>query len=138
MADSTRRGFILLFTLVCTFVVLRIALYLSPNSNVDIGPYNIHHLFTGVLLLTLSALPLLLHIGNNRVQDGLLVIFAVGLAMVLDEWVYLITTDGSDSAYLTTISFWGGVSAIGLACLYTISLIWYKQRCTRETVREVD
>lgn len=35
--------------------------------------------------------------------------------MVLDEVVYLITTDGSNAAYLTPISLWGAVVLVGIA-----------------------
>ncbi len=48
----------------------------------------------------------------------LAIIAGVGMGLVLDEWVYLIATDGSDSAYLTPVSFWGGLIMVLLAICY--------------------
>jgi hypothetical protein len=46
----------------------------------------------------------------------------MGLAMALDEWVYLIATDGSNASYLLPVSFWGGVVVVGLALAYAVAL----------------
>ena len=129
MNPSLRRAMIFLFGLLVTFIVLRVSLHLSPDSNLDIGPYNIHHLFSGLLLMTLSVIPLILHAGNRLIQDMLVLAFAVGLSMALDEWVYLIATDGSDAAYLLPVSFWGGVVVIGCASLYTLAIAFYQHKC---------
>jgi hypothetical protein len=44
--------------------------------------------------------------------------------MMLDEWVYLIVTDGSNSSYLLPVSFWGGLAMV-LACVaYIWLLVW--------------
>ena len=93
------------------------------SSNFDVGVYNIHHLFTGLLLITVGGLPLALFEGNSRALDIASVTFGVGLSMALDEWVYLIATDGSDMSYLLPVSFWGGVVMIGLALGYALTLI---------------
>lgn len=129
MPTIKRRAALLVLALVGTFIALRVSLYLSPNSNFDIGPYNIHHLFSGLLLMTIAAVPLLLHVGKPLVQDLMVLVFGTGLSMALDEWVYLIATDGSDAAYLLPVSFWGGVIVIGLASLYTFVILLCKQRC---------
>lgn len=131
MTSITRRALLLLLALVGTFVLLRVSLQLSPNSNFDVGPYNIHHLFTGLVLLTFSVIPLLLHMGKPLVQDGLMLVFGAGLSMALDEWVYLIATDGSDAAYLLPVSFWGGVIVIGAASVYTLAMLLLKHRCAQ-------
>jgi len=109
-----------IISLIGTFVVLRVSLYLSPNSNFDVGPYNIHHLFTGLVIMTFSIIPILLSHSAHRLHDLLVIVFAAGLGMALDEWVYLIATDGTDASYLLPISFWGGVIAIGIASIYTL------------------
>ncbi len=87
-------------------VVLHISLHFSPNSNFTVGPYNRHHLFTGLLFVMLGGVPL--SIGHLGERLGLLAtsIFSLGLGMALDEWVYLIVTNGSDGTYLFPISFW--------------------------------
>jgi hypothetical protein len=56
------------------------------------------------------------------------VVFGVGLSMALDEWVYLITTDGSNASYLLPISFWGGAVMIGLASGYLAALYLSSKR----------
>ena len=104
--------------MVVTFIIMRVYLHTFPGTNLDIAGYNIHHLFTGVLIILLSGLPLILFQINNRLFDLLCIGFGLGLSLILDEWVYLITTDGSDSSYLLPISLWGGVVMIVIATIY--------------------
>ena len=122
MKVDRSRMFFLMASMIGVFVVLRISLHLSPNSNFNVGAYNIHHLFTGLILVMLGGIPLAMcHLGRKL---GLLAtsIFGLGLGMALDEWVYLITTDGSDESYLLPISFWGGVAAVAVAIAYAVLL----------------
>jgi hypothetical protein len=93
-----------------TFVVVRTWLWFTPNADFDVGGYNVHHLFTGVLVLTASMLPLALGAGTGRAAPPLVAGSGVGLSLVLDEWVYLIVTDGSNASYLLPASFWGAVA----------------------------
>ena len=127
-----RRTAILLLSLVVTFVVIRISLHASPNTDFNVASYNIHHLFTGLLLIALCGIPVTLFKGKSRVIDGLVIGFGVGLSLALDEFVYLITTDGSNASYLLPISFWGGVIMIGLACLYVATLYLLSCRKKRD------
>lgn len=124
MHPVTKRSLLLITALVGTFIFLRVSLYLAPNSNFDVAGYNIHHLYTGIIILTLAVIPLLLFNSTTRLFDILVFIFGVGLSLVLDEWVYLIATDGSDASYLTPVSFWGGVLAVTSAVVYTLLLAW--------------
>lgn len=117
-----RNALLLIGAVLVTFAALRISLHLSPDSDFNIGGYNVHHLFTGLLLITVGGVPLALFRGSTRRLDLCLIVFSVGLAMALDEWVYLITTDGSNASYLLPISFWGGVAVVGLACAYAAGL----------------
>ena len=80
--------------------------------------YNIHHLFTGVLLMTAGGLPLALRGGRSRSLDAACVVFGGGLALSLDEVVYLIATDGSNASYLLPVSFWGAVIVVGLSLIH--------------------
>ncbi len=131
MQQTTKRTLLLISSIVLTFIFLRVSLYLSPNSNFDVGQYNIHHLFTGIIVLTIAIVPLLLSECKTKLADALVIMFGVGLSMVLDEWVYLIATDGSDPAYLSPVSLWGGIIVIGLTTLY-ISGIWlFTRRCQK-------
>lgn len=112
------RAKILLVSLIFTFVVIRVWLYFYPNVDFNLLGYNIHHLYTGIVLATIGGIPLILFSNSSRILNLSTTMFGIGLSLVLDEWVYLITTDGSNMSYLLPISFWGGLIFIGLTCLY--------------------
>lgn len=117
-----RNALLLVASVLVTFVALRVSLHLSPNSDFNVGTYNVHHLFTGLLLITVGGVPLAIFRGSTRRLDLALIVFGVGLGMALDEWVYLIATDGSNASYLLPVSLWGGVAVVGLACAYAAGL----------------
>jgi len=134
MIVHRRRIFLIAASLALTFVVLRTCLYLSPGSNLDVGPYNIHHLFTGLLLIVAAGIPLVVVAGHTQLHDVCAPVFGTGLGLALDEWVYLIATDGSDASYLLPVSFWGGAVMVGLAALYTLAWLWpARQRLPEKT-----
>ena len=122
MEFDKRRALLFLAFLVAPFLVFRAVLFLSPHTNLTVGAYNIHHLFIGLFLIVLGGVPMAVVRGAARVLDVATAIFATGLSLALDEWVYLITTDGSDASYLLPISFWGAVTMIATACLYVLAL----------------
>jgi len=128
---NSQRALLLGVALLVSFLVLRAYLHNSPGTNFNVGAYNIHHLFTGLLLITVGAFPLMLFHGNNRALDLSAIVFGAGLGMALDEWVYLITTDGSDESYLLPISLWGGAVMVALALAYLIVLVLVGRRCAR-------
>lgn len=123
MSDRRRAGLILA-SLLLTFVVIRLALWRAPESDFDIAGYNIHHLFSGVLLATAGAIPLILRPGRSVGLDLACIAFGAGLSLVLDEVVYLIATDGSNASYLLPVSFWGGVVVVGLGALWIVLVGW--------------
>ncbi len=123
-----RNAFLLVATMSATVVVLRLWLHASPNSDFDIRGYNVHHLFTGLLLIAAGGVPLAVFRGSTRTLDVALVTFGAGLGMALDEWVYLIATDGSNAAYLLPVSLWGAVIVVGLACVYAGLLVALRSR----------
>lgn len=122
LADK-RRAKLLVLSLSTTFILLRAYLHLSPNTDLNIGGYNIHHLFSGLLLVTFCGIPLIIFHDNSRLLDIAAIGFGVGLSMALDEWVYLIVTDGSNASYLLPVSFWGGLIMVVLACGYVFVLV---------------
>lgn len=119
------RALLILGSLILTFILLRVWLHTFPNSDLNIGPYNIHHLYTGLLLITICGIPLSLFHVNNRILNIAALGFGAGLSMALDEWIYLIATDGSNSSYLLPVSLWGGIILILIAALYILLLIHY-------------
>jgi hypothetical protein len=120
MVTDRRRARLVLASLLLTFVVVRLALWRSPDSDFDLAGYNVHHLFTGVLMMTAGGLPLVLRAGRSRGLDIACVVFGAGLALALDEVVYLIATDGSNASYLLPVSFWG---AAALHAAVTVAVI---------------
>ncbi len=127
-AIHKRRILLVLGALVVPFVLLRLWLFITPNADFNVAGYNIHHLFTGLLLITVGGLPLTLFRGESRWLDAAAVVFGVGLSLALDEWVYLIATDGSNASYLLPVSFWGGLVMIALACAYVGMLLVIPRR----------
>jgi hypothetical protein len=118
-----RNGIILLCSMIITFALLRSVLHVAPNTDLNVGRYNIHHLFTGLLLIVAGGIPLAIFQNQSRWLDLARLIFGAGLGMALDEWVFLIATDGSNASYLLPVSFWGGFVVVGLACVYTVMLL---------------
>lgn len=108
----------------------RLYLHANPYSNFDVGGYNVHHLFTGTLLLVAAGVPLVLRSGRTRLLDACALVFGAGLALCLDEWVYLIATDGSDESYLLPVSLWGGVVVVALGVCYIVA-VWLFPRGNR-------
>lgn len=127
MLNANKRALLILFSMLFTYSILRVYLYFSPNTNFDIGPYNIHHLYTGILLMVIFALPLILFSNRGHAETINSIGFGSGLGLTLDEWVYLIATDGSDKSYLTPVSFWGSVIIISLTSIYIV-ILWLVKR----------
>ena len=117
-----RNAILLILSIGLTVIVLRIALHNSPDSDFDVAGYNIHHLYTGLVLIAAGGIPLAIFRETSRSMDAAVAVFGVGLGMALDEWVYLIATDGSNASYLLPISLYGAVIVVGLACLYAFAL----------------
>ncbi|HUG13878.1 MAG TPA: hypothetical protein VMM78_02575 [Thermomicrobiales bacterium] len=122
MPQSSRRLVILLGALLGTFVVVRGGMLLRPDADVFVGGFNIHHLYTGVIVLTICVIPLVVGAPKPRTADLLVGGLGIGLSLALDEVVYLIATDGSNQSYLTTVSWIGGATLILLASGYAIAI----------------
>jgi len=118
-----RNGVLLLLSMSVTFLVLRVSLHVSPDTDFNVGRYNIHHLFTGLVLIAAGGIPLAIFRGSTRRLDAALIVFGAGLAMALDEWVYLIATDGTNASYVLPVSLLGAVVVVSLACMYAVLLI---------------
>lgn len=123
MSDR-HRARLVLGSLLATFVVVRLAMLMRPDADFNVAGYNIHHVFTGVLLATLGGVPLALRAGRSRWLDAGCLAFGSGLALALDEVVYLVATDGSNASYLLPVSFWGGVVVVGLGAAWVVVSGW--------------
>jgi hypothetical protein len=136
-SPERRNGIVLIATMVTTFVALRVSLSFSPDSDFNVGRYNIHHLYTGLLIATAGGIPVALFGLESRIRLWAVGVFGIGLAMALDECVYLIATDGTNASYLLPVSFWGGVLVVGLAVVYTILLAVFGARHSRSAQARV-
>lgn len=122
MPQSSRRLVILLVALLGTFLVVRAGMLLRPEADVFVAGFNIHHLYTGVIVLTICVIPLVVGAPKSRTDDLLVGGMGIGLSLALDEVVYLIATDGSNQSYLTPVSWIGGATLILLASGYAIAI----------------
>ena len=86
-----------------------------------------HHLFTGFVIASACAIPLALIRTRQRTTEALVAGLGVGLSLGLDEVVYLIATDGSNAAYLTRVSWIGGIMFVALGALYAAMLVGRKR-----------
>lgn len=111
---------ILFLSILLTFIVLRIYLHFFPNTDFNVGRYNIHHLYSGLILIALGGIPLAMLEHDGRARRIALAVFSIGLSMALDEWVFLIATDGTNASYSLPVSFWGGLVLTILACGYVL------------------
>jgi hypothetical protein len=119
MLDPSEPTATLLLILVPMLVVgvgQRLYLHLvNPNADLFVAGYNVHHLYTGVLIEIPAAFVLALGPPSSDLRALALLALGVGSAMVLDQVVYLVATDGTNQAYLRPISLWGAVVLEGLA-----------------------
>jgi len=112
---------LILLPLLATCIGQRLYLHLvNPNSDLFIAGYNVHHLFVGALLAIPAAFVIAFVPEASAVRWIALVALGAGSAMVLDQIVFLITTDGSNASYLKPISLCG---AIVLEALAVVGLI---------------
>jgi hypothetical protein len=113
---------LILVPLLLTEVGQRLYLHLvNPDADVYLAGYNVHHLYSGALI-EIPAAFILAFATPPAVRAGALVALGAGSAMVLDQVVYLITTDGSNRSYLTPVSLWGAVILEGLAVVLLVVL----------------
>ncbi|MEW5875514.1 MAG: hypothetical protein AB1752_10060 [Candidatus Zixiibacteriota bacterium] len=123
MTRSHESLWFILASMLATFVVQRGWLHLvNPNSDFNLLGYNVHHLFTGALIETIAAFALAVGIQNVWRRRACLSALGIGSAMVLDEIVYLIATDGSNQSYLLPVSLYGAIVMIAVAALYLVVL----------------
>ena len=109
---------IFIITLILTMLALRIYLWLFPSSNLYIFNYNIHHLFIGAFLIIVILVLFIFSIINKFT----LILAGISSALILDEIIYLIATDGSDISYLSAVSLFGAIILTAIILILTIVL----------------
>ena len=109
---------LILLPLLATFIGQRLYLHLvNPDSDLFIRGHNIHHLFIGALLAIPAAFIIAFVPHSSLLRWVALAALGAGSAMVLDQIVFLVTTDGSNASYLKPISLWGAIVLEGLAII---------------------
>jgi hypothetical protein len=128
--EAKTRPLFILVSMWLTFFAQRLILHhSSPDTHVFIAGYLVHHLFSGVLVLIPVAFLFALGIRTPRRRNLGRVVLGFASAMVLDEVVYLVCTDGSGVAYRSFISLWGAVILMSIASIFVISVHCLSQRC---------
>src|SRR5262249_33221792 len=114
---------LILLPLLATFIGQRLYLHpVNPDSDLLIRGHNIHHLFVGALLAIPAPFLVAFVPQASLVRWAALVTLGAGTAMVLDQIVFLITTDGSNASYLKPISLWGAIVLEVLAIVLLVVL----------------
>lgn len=78
-----RYGLVLLASLLATFAILRVLLFVSPDADFNLMGHNIHHLFTGLVLIVLGGVPLAIFRGHSRKVELALIVVAVACLYIL-------------------------------------------------------
>src|SRR3981081_3632029 len=101
MLDVTHPVTTLLFILMplaLTFAGQRLFLHLiNPNADLYLFGHNVHHLFVGAVMAIPAAFILAFQPDMPLLRLGALAALGSGSAMVLDELIYLIATDGTNA-----------------------------------------
>jgi hypothetical protein len=115
--DSPRSVLLaILVPMLATFAAFRLYLhFVNPDSDLFIAGYNVHHLYTGVMVVIPAAFVLAFGTRSVLYRRAAQAALGSGSGLVLDEVIYLIATDGSNAAYLSSISVWGGVTFVAIA-----------------------
>jgi hypothetical protein len=110
--------------MLATFAGTRLPLHLGGVHHVYPFGHLLHHLYTGALLVIAAAFILAFASGKRLVAIVTRVILGIGSALVLDEVVYLVVTQASDTDYVSSISLWGAVILMFLGTALLFALYW--------------
>ncbi|HLF93430.1 MAG TPA: hypothetical protein VJB14_08205 [Planctomycetota bacterium] len=129
-SDRSKRAFLfILVPMVTTFALQRLVLHhSSPDTHVFIAGVLVHHLFSGVLILIPTAFLLAMGIRTPWRRDLARAVLGFSSAMVLDEVIYLICTDGSGVAYRGSLSLGGAAVLVSLAVAFLVAAHGWARR----------
>ena len=74
------RALVLIAAIGLTFAVMRAYLHLWPDTDLNVAGYDVHHLFTGLVVLTLGGLPAVLLPRHHRLAP-----LAIGYTWVISR-----------------------------------------------------
>lgn len=110
--------------LLLAFILVRLYLWLLPRANIYLIGYNIHHLYLGSVLLIFTVIALIAGIKNKAI----IILAGISSALILDQLVFLIATDGADATYLGRISLVGGIVAVLITTAIASAIYWWRKK----------
>lgn len=119
---------LILLPMLATFAIQRLYLHWVGVQHIRANGLIIHHLFFGVATIIPAAFVLAFGARNRRSAILSRVALGIGSAMVLDEMVYLIATQASDSDYISALSLRGAVIFMSLGTALLLALYQWCKR----------
>lgn len=113
---------LILLPMLATFAGLRLYLHLVHVRHVYPGGYLVHHLFIGVLILIPASFLIAFSPRHRVLQVLAAATVGIGSALILDEFTYLVATQGSDADYVSHVSLIGAMVCIALAVILLLIL----------------
>jgi hypothetical protein len=110
---------LILLPMLATVISLRLYLHLVHVRHIYPGGYLVHHLFVGLLIQIPAAF--LLAFGT-RYRVLARVALGVGTGLILDEFVYLVATKGTDADYVSRLSLGGSIILVSAAVIFLLVL----------------
>jgi hypothetical protein len=110
---------LIVLPMLATVISLRLYLHLVQVRHIYPGGYLVHHLFIG-MLIEIPAAFLLAFGTRHRLLAR--VALGVGTGLILDEFVYLVATKGSDADYVSRLSLVGAIVFLSAAVVFLLVL----------------
>jgi hypothetical protein len=129
---SNIKDFSLLF--ICTILMILVARFyvlLYPNNSLILNGYEVHHLYTGVLIILFSIIPVIFigHIYlNNKSRKLLLFIIGIATGLIIDEFFFLLSGGKTNNDYWNSISVNGVIFYFLFFSIFCILLHFLSQK----------
>ena len=111
-------------SLIITIALDRTFLWIFPGIHLYFNKYRVHHLYSGALLLILVLVLFLF----GTVTNWIIALAGFSSALVLDEFVYLIFTGGSDIEYFSKASVVGAIIMSLVVIVFSIVMYYVKKK----------
>jgi hypothetical protein len=121
-ASPKQKLLVILCAMWITFLGLRLTLHLGGVRHVYPGGHLVHHFFFGAILLIPAAFLLVFPPRASWLRFVNLAVLGVACTLMLDEFVYLLATQASDSDYVSRISLVGALILVSSATIVLVGL----------------
>jgi hypothetical protein len=125
--SSEQKLVLILCAMWITFVGLRLSLHLGGVRHIHPGGHLIHHFFFGAMLLIPAAFLLVFPPHGSRLRLTNFAVVGVACGLMLDEFVYLLATQGSDADYVSGVSLVGALVLVSSSTVLLLGI--YFTRC---------